>query len=204
MIFIRPEGYKGLLKSKKAYAPATVRHINTFHICMEFVSLLLFIPEIFCFLFGSCGGRLSNPFLEDAFLRAIRGPERVQVFVGRFILALLPLRIFGMVRHWKQMWMTNTIIDPGWSKHHKGMLSDLLMPSSSSVKKKAIARNISTAQSLMENRKSINMSKQILSEEDIRKAAEYEQKRNDEYLVNATNIGTALMVINSHRALIMS
>jgi hypothetical protein len=39
---------------------------------------------------------------------AILGPSHGDAAKGRFILGLTSLRFFGVIRHWKQMWINNT------------------------------------------------------------------------------------------------
>lgn len=108
--FIRPDGYQFLVVSDKAFAPDVVRYINAFHLVVESLSLVMFIPEFYClFTNESCGTRYRFSFHQAAVLVAT-GSTRVQVFYGRAFLAAIRLRVFGLVRHWKTMWITNTAL----------------------------------------------------------------------------------------------
>jgi hypothetical protein len=105
---IRPNNYYQLIKSDKAFAPSTARHSNNFHLFFEFLALLTYIPEFQCAGDpGSCtrGAVLSR---VKASTDAIVGPTHGDAAWGRFILGLSSLRFFGVIRHWKQMWINNT------------------------------------------------------------------------------------------------
>jgi hypothetical protein len=169
-VFIRPEGYQMLKKSEKAYAPSTARFINGFHLCGEFTSLAFFAPEFGC-LFGAyqCSDRPRFSYFNAAFI-AVLGPERINVFCGKLYIAIMRLRVFGMVRHWKNMWIKNTFVTMRASA-----FVSLAMPKKS--------------------HKEINVGEST-------EAMDRKEKDTDG-LTNVSNIGTALMVINSHRALIL-
>jgi hypothetical protein len=169
-VFIRPEGYQSLTKSDKAYAPSTARFINTFHLCGEITSLAFFAPEFVC-LFGSyeCSDRIPFSYFNAAFV-TILGPERVDVFTGKLYIAIMRLRVFGLVRHWKNMWIKNTFVEM-----RSASVTSLFMPS-----------------------KAPKFERVGASEESLERKEE-----DNDGLTNVSNIGTALMVINSHRALIL-
>jgi hypothetical protein len=105
---IRPAGYHRLILSDNAYAPATARYINAFHLAFESIALALFIPQLVCVSDrDKCGG--STPLsLVDASLEAVLGDSRSTVAYGRFVMGLTFLRTFSLVRHWKQMWINAT------------------------------------------------------------------------------------------------
>jgi hypothetical protein len=169
-LFIRPEGYQILTRSEKAYAPTTARFINTFHLCGETISLAIFTPEFFC-LFGShqCSDRSPFSYSNAAFV-AVLGPERVNVFYGKLYIAFMRLRVFGLVRHWKNMWIKKTFVEM-----RSTSVKSLFMPSKAP--------------------KFVRVGK---SKESVER-----KEKDDDGLTNVSNIGTALMVINSHRALIL-
>jgi hypothetical protein len=163
-VFIRPDGYQSLLMSEKAYAPSTARFINRFHLCGEIIALVTFFPEFVC-LFSSheCGDRPAFSLFNALFM-SVLGPTRLQTFYGRSFIALVRLRVFGLVRHWKKMWINNTFV----TMRASGMKS-LVAPLRGTPPQK--------------------------------NADPMEDEEKDMGLTNASNIGTALMVINSHRAL---
>lgn len=105
---IRPSNYYELMRSDKAFAPSTARYINWFHVVCEVVSLLLFIPQMPCaFSMDQCG--LRRPFsLINATLLSISSTNNLKSAAGRFYLGLTYFRAFGLVRHWKQMWINHT------------------------------------------------------------------------------------------------
>ena len=108
---MRPEGYQFLILSDKAFAPDVVRYINAFHLVVESLSLVVFIPEFYClFTNDDCSTRYRFSFHQAA-LFVTAGSTRVQVFYGRAFLAAIRLRVFGLVRHWKIMWINNTVLN---------------------------------------------------------------------------------------------
>ena len=105
---IRPHDYYELIQSDKAFAPSTARHINQFNFTCEVVTLLLFIPQIRCVFSESyCGVRGSFSMIQSSLL-AIHSTSKVYQVLGRFRLGLTYLRVFGLIRHWKQMWINST------------------------------------------------------------------------------------------------
>lgn len=107
---IRSRQYFDLIASDKAYAPSTARNINAFHLAFEFIALALFIPEFLCVFTGECGRRILFSSV-GASVSAILGPNRWDAAFGRLVIGLRTLRIFGLVRHWKKMWINNTFRD---------------------------------------------------------------------------------------------
>lgn len=180
-VFIRPDGYQELIISDKAYAPTTVRFINAFHLVVESVSLLCFIPEFYC-LFSStfeCGERLGFSFFNAA-LMGVVGPTRLDAFYGKAFFALIRFRVFGLVRHWKKMWINNTFINMRWKAAH-GFFS-------------GSKKQIAPIKNKRHNRHHSHKAKKEESDDG---------KKKESVLTNASNIGTALMVTNSYRVLIM-
>ncbi len=179
-VFIRPDGFRRLTISDKAYAPTTLRYINNFHLVVETFCLMVFIPEFLCIWNSdSCSKRYAFSF-HNAVLLGIVGPSRRDCFYGRGYMALIRLRIFGLVRHWRNMWITNTFINMKWRVKRSGLFS-MLIPSLGSR--------------TYHDRKSLAHHDQLDDEK-------REEKIKELTLINASNIGTALMVTNSYRALI--
>lgn len=72
----------------------------------EMVALILYVPPVFCVLTsGQCEDRMLGA--QDA-LWAVTSPDAAKAALGRFTLGLTFLRTFGLVRHWKQMWINHT------------------------------------------------------------------------------------------------
>jgi hypothetical protein len=108
-LMIRPSNYYQLIKSDKAFAPSTARYISNFHLFFEFLALVTYIPEF------QCAGDADSSCTRGALLSRVRasahailGPTHGDAAWGRFVLGLSSLRFFGVVRHWKQMWINNT------------------------------------------------------------------------------------------------
>eukprot|EP00977_Amphora_coffeiformis_P013823 scaffold3736_cov176-Amphora_coffeaeformis.AAC.8 len=117
--FIRPDGYQFLILSDKAFAPDVVRYINVFHLFVESLSLAVFIPEFYClFTNDDCSTRYGFSFHQAALLVAT-GSTRAQVFWGRAFFAAIRLRVFGLVRHWKTMWINNTALHSSSSRQRR-------------------------------------------------------------------------------------
>jgi hypothetical protein len=111
-ILIRPSNYSEVMFSEKAYAPSTARHINRFHFFFEVCALLLFIPSSFC-AFTHWNNNIWFDRTE-ATLQAVKGVNRWMGALSRISLGLTFLRCFGLLRHWKQMWIMYTyeVTDP--------------------------------------------------------------------------------------------
>jgi hypothetical protein len=172
-VFIRPDGFKQLIVSDKAYAPTTVRFINSFHFIIEALCLMIFVPEWYCLVSTyECDDRMRFSF-HNAILMSVTGPTRLETFYGKAFLALLRLRVFGLVRHWKNMWITNTFINMKSKSTPNGLLS-AIFPRASSERKSLIAKKGGHID---------------------------ESEKREINLANASTIGTALMVTNSYRAL---
>jgi hypothetical protein len=107
-VIIRPKNYFQLITSDKAFAPSVARHINRFHLVFEFIALLTFIPEFSCVVDTLVCERESKFGRVKASLDAVLGHSHAEAARGRFLLGITALRFFGVVRHWKQMWINNT------------------------------------------------------------------------------------------------
>jgi hypothetical protein len=108
---LRPTDYSELITSDRAFAPATARYVNLFHLVFELLGLILFIPRIPCaFTKARCGLRTTFSPINAA-LNSIKSSQGWRSAGGRFYLGLTYLRAFGLVRHWKQMWINHTFDD---------------------------------------------------------------------------------------------
>jgi hypothetical protein len=103
-VLIRPSDYHDILHTEKAFLPSTARHINSFHLTYEALALILFFPHVICTLSTKC---VDGPFLSRAKapLLALTSASRFEAVLGRLDLSLTFLRAFGLIRHWKQMWI---------------------------------------------------------------------------------------------------
>ena len=106
-VLLRPKNYGQLVRTDKAFLPSTARHINMFHLVFEAIALLLFVPQVVCI-------SRSVDCTEQLFLSrakapvfALTSPSAHHTILGRLDLSLTFLRAFGLMRHWKQMWINS-------------------------------------------------------------------------------------------------
>jgi hypothetical protein len=104
---IRPEDYHELITSDKAFAPSTARHINSFHLFFESLSLLLFIPQLPCVFKQQCGDDIYFSAIW-ASIHAVTDHDGGRAAWARARLGLTFLKAFGLFRHWKKMWINRT------------------------------------------------------------------------------------------------
>lgn len=116
-VLIRPKDYSELVNSEKAFAPSAARHINRFHLFFETLSLITFFPEFSCVTDAQSCQRDSSFSRVQASIDAVLGDSHATSARGRFILGITALRFFGVVRHWKQMWIMNTFKPTGKVNH---------------------------------------------------------------------------------------
>jgi hypothetical protein len=103
---IRPWDYNSVMTSERAYRPETARFISQFHLLFESVALAFCIPQIQCILRYRCGEPDHTRFsLQHAANAAVFGSPDFYVSRGRFVIGLQFLRMFALVRHWKQLWI---------------------------------------------------------------------------------------------------
>jgi hypothetical protein len=111
-IMIRPSGYNQLLRSEKAYRPSTALYISPMYVVGEALALILYIPEIICLKYTTevclIDGSAGTLRLVGASAKALLGPTLVDVLLGRLVVGLVALRLFGVVRHWKRMIIRQT------------------------------------------------------------------------------------------------
>jgi class 3 adenylate cyclase len=187
---IRPEDYRSLVESDKAFAPSTARHISLFHLILESVALIIFCPSFQCV--GDrdkCNRSMFGPGIK-ASVDAITAEEDTLASLGRFLLGLHFLRAFGLIRHWKQMWLKNTF--EGDTSNSKIIRRLLLVDKGDHFRGRANSRDKKeeSLEKSVDTHGGMDAPTKTASEEDRR-------------LKNAATIGTALMVINSHRFLML-
>ena len=156
----------------------------------EAIALILFVPNMICIVAsGEC--KVS---VIDAAINAVKGIDPWKAALGHFYLGLTFLRCFGLVRHWKQFWILHT-----YEGNHgaEGVFFRklLLMDHGSSTRK--------LKQLLQRKKKDDDHDDTVLTsrEDDENKVKGNSLEDHDQQLKNAATIGTALMLINSHRAL---
>lgn len=106
---VRPPEYEHTMQTDKAFSPATARHVNFFHLFCESLALIFYLPQIICPFQNSCrDGQFLPSHLASPAIAAVTSPHDGHAALGRFMLSLTFLRTFGLVRHWKQMWINST------------------------------------------------------------------------------------------------
>jgi hypothetical protein len=99
-VFIRPSGYSALIHSEKAYAPSTDS--------CSYASTLNLMNATFLVSLAQYNTILS-----------LNSYPRKAVFVGNCTLATLRLRVFGIVRFWKRMWINRSSIQSSSGFFHR-------------------------------------------------------------------------------------
>jgi hypothetical protein len=203
-VFVRPDGYRDLLMAEKAYAPTTVRYIHGLHVLVETIALVLFIPEFYCLISSyRCDARIPVSFHHAAF-QGVTGPTGLDAFYGRAYFAVVRLRVFGLVRHWRNMWIANTFLQASWKKSKAATTDESPEPSArqtsisttvtaSSLRPSEVS-SITTAAALLAS--SRHSEKSVDDTEGVGTLA-----KDNTSLTDASTIGTALMATNSYRAL---
>lgn len=127
------------MTSDKAYAPSTARYINGFHLVTEAIALALFIPEFDCLSTKVCGKRVLFSGIDGA-LNAIFGATRARGALGRWCIGLTSLRIVGLVRHWKIMWINRTFHDAALSTGAKPTFIEAIQVDSATGRSRSTLR----------------------------------------------------------------
>jgi len=204
-VFVRPHGYRALIRSDKAYLPSTVRYLNSFHLISEMISLIFFVPEFVCLF--SKDRKCGDPFnfsLANSCLMSLYGPDRLHAFFGTSFLCILRLRIFGLVRHWTKMWINNTFVRVKGKNGEWRVLrgKGFLVPQYHRARQRenvvALEESAMQHQSVttpLMNRNELNATESIIDE---RK----NEFTDDYHLTNASKIGTALFTTNAQRCLL--
>jgi len=185
---IRPKDYFEQILSEKSFSPPTARNINSFHLIFESISLFLYVPEFFAF----CSGATDHPIpfsLMWGSIRAVLGPTKWLSAAGRFCVGLRTLRMFGLIRHWKKMWINCAFEDENTKRNRITNLfireDEFGMPRFSRLKFKNKIKEEAHGEEFPDQVKKV----------------ERNTTDEDQRLKKAATIGTSLMVVNSHRAL---
>ena len=197
---IRPSNYSALMTSDKAFAPSTARHISTFHLFFEGIALATFIPEFRCGLDEAHCSQNTNFSKISGSLHAIVGPTRMDIALGRLSLGITALRFFGVVRHWKQMFISKTFrrSEREEIENDTFLTSKDLKASDLSIRQTVLLK---TREMRKRKKEDDNDSYHGPKGEDL--PGQIKGSEEDQRLKNAATIGTALMVVNSQRALML-
>jgi hypothetical protein len=143
---------------------------------------------------------------------SVIGPSKAEVFFGHAYMALFRLRVIGLVRHWKNMWLSNTFINHSKRKgrHQTGFLASLVPRGRHAYYSLAARQRQKKRQELLlpTDQPSDELERREGRQDSLQEPAKpppdpevAEQKKRETALTNASTIGTALMVTNSYRAL---
>jgi len=210
-VFVRPDGWHSLVRSDKAYTPQTALYIDNIHLCVESISLIFFMPVFYCIFTSNsssestCSSRMPFSFLE-ASLVAVMGPTVSEAFYGRFFYGVIRLRVFSLVRHWRNLWLNITFLNykkikSKQERRRKAFLYGMDEMSTSTMNTSGEYDEIEPLNDHIIPYGQSGYSYDRNAKRDSMILKEAEKNDREGARVKATNIGTALMTINSHRAL---
>ena len=219
--FARPEGWYDLVRSDKAYTPHTARFISGVHLFVESISLLLFVPVFHCVFTGqhTCSSRTSFSFFE-ARLIAVSGRVS-QAFVWRLLQGIQRWRVFGLVRLWRNAWINRAFKkDENPIELEKRRRKELLRNTSNDDDSMSTiddddgdgdtvgeygGKRLKRDGLVPHGDFNYNYSNDQHRQQQQQLSATKTKKDNEssESMIKATNIGTALMTVNSYRALFL-
>jgi hypothetical protein len=204
-VYIRPPDYFSLIKSEKAYIQSTARHISNFHVLTELFALGLFVPEFVCLFSSTPCGDSNAMSLTASCIKALYGPDRLQAFFGQAFLCLVRLRLFGLVRHWEKMWVNNIFVrvkgkDGVWRvQRGKG----LFIPQGRLHAGKENVEAIEEQLLIQAKSESEIAERHTDAHSEMTAVKRMETHTDDYHLTNASKIGTALLMTNAQRGLIL-
>ncbi|GKY91659.1 hypothetical protein MPSEU_000137800 [Mayamaea pseudoterrestris] len=182
----RPWDYNQAVKSERAFQPSIARHVDSFHLFCESLALILFIPEMPCILRDRCDAPGSVAFsMQHAAMLAVTGSTRVKMTQGRFVIGLMFLRMFALIRHWKQMWI-RSMFDEDLDGQGTTLLQTIF---------------VGGPESGTAARSWFRKSPTLLEDETDKDAPTGPTSAHDRQLKKAANIGTSLVAVNTHRSL---
>ena len=149
---------------------------------------------------------VSGSFLLDK-APLLNAKPRLVAFTGSCLFGFVRLRVFGVVRHWKRMWINSAYLTP--KNKGKSFWREFLFPPRG---EEAMDDNINSREPLLAaSHKKKNASGRDEENDDsidvemdaAANAPKPPSKEEDSRLKNAATIGTALLVINSHRVMLL-
>jgi len=196
-ILIRPLDYNILMDSDKAFSPTTARHISFFHIFFEAIALATFLPQLWCSIRHDEVCDTQSLFSRSrSTMDAVLGHSPSSVMLGRTLMGITAFRFFGVVRHWKQALINDTyqnVKNSNWrNRFTRASAADSVGSFSTLISKRKTKGS-------KKNDDELDRSHHGEKHEETKRAS----SEDDERLKNAATIGTALMVVNSQRALIL-
>jgi hypothetical protein len=202
-VFVRPNGWCALVRSEKAFTPQTARYINGVHLLVESISLVFFVPVFYC-IFDSnctCSSRTNFSFYE-ATLAAQLGPTISRAFYGRLFYGIVRLRVFALVRHWRNFWLKNTFLNEKKYRKRRERQRLALLDAEGDEKSTGTTNTTDEYDEIKSARHIVPYGEKEYrdDQQDDDVAEDLEQKGREQANFKAINIGTALMSVNSHRA----
>lgn len=203
-VYIRPPDYFSLIKSEKAYIQSTARHISNFHVWTELIALGFFVPEFLCLFSSTPCGDSTALSLTESCIKALYGPDRLQAFFGQAFLCVVRLRLFGLVRHWEKMWVNNIFVrvkgkDGVWRvQRGKGLFIPQGRLHAGKENVEAIEEQL-----LIQAKSEPEIAERHTDAHNDIVVERMETHTDDYHLTNASKIGTALLMTNAQRGLIL-
>ena len=200
-VWIWPRGYFRILKSEIAFDPNTARYLSLLHLIVELTALLLFVTEFVCLFEQSqlddihdCIASLKIS-LSKASIMTVLGPTRKDTMLGHLFFFSIRLRIFGPIRRWTKMWIKSEFIS---RKRGMPIPGDILrwQPMATTRGHEEREDGSSTVECYGDEGDT-SMS------HDNRRRGRSSASELDSNLMDASHIGTALMVINSYRVALL-
>jgi len=111
--FIRPSGYSNLMASEKAYSPKAASYINNVHLFIELLSLALFAFKHWQYFNLDLSTKEYSAYFFSATKMSIdatyaHNENNLQDLLrGSCYFMTTPLRLFGLVRYWRNDWLNN-------------------------------------------------------------------------------------------------
>eukprot|EP00531_Pseudo-nitzschia_arenysensis_P017663 CAMPEP_0116121408 /NCGR_PEP_ID=MMETSP0329-20121206/3682_1 /TAXON_ID=697910 /ORGANISM="Pseudo-nitzschia arenysensis, Strain B593" /LENGTH=1270 /DNA_ID=CAMNT_0003615221 /DNA_START=74 /DNA_END=3886 /DNA_ORIENTATION=+ len=205
-VLIRPKNYHELLESEKAYRPSTARYINSRYVFGETLALVLYIPELICFRKEASDvclakGDAGQLLLVNASIAAVLGPTKFDSLRGRLLMGSMAFRLFGVIRRWQHM-LIQQIVRP---TTRQGLEKWVIPFDPGRTMRKRRRKRLKRLQDMKED-------DDTFDEEDDDENGEidtdeteidFSESKESRRLKSAANIGTALIVVNCQRVLIL-
>ena len=226
--FIRPDGWYGLVRSDHAFTPKTARYINAIHLFVESISLGFFIPVFICIFNDdlSCSDRVTTFSFLWSTIASVVGPHLSQALIGRAFYGVIRFRVFALIRHWRNAWIDFTFLNERkykklkekkrmMKRHYKFIMNDDRSVDTADTmdddddndrSKRELAYGGGGGVDRDDDRRRHSRNSSYLDDQKFKATstiAIIQGKECEEAKLKASNIGTALMTVNSHRALFM-
>jgi len=190
-ILIRPMDYSKLLRSNKAFYPSTQRYIDNFHFFLEFLALALYFPEILLYFSDNVKFGIFHSYMNT-----LDSAEDSNPWLHIIWLALVHLRIVGVMRRWRQSTINASYLKTGEELSLAKVPDETNVGSSSEEDQVPRRGSCSIEDSHVHSDTNHETPKLFQSS-----AGRYYTDNED--ITRASTIQTALMVTNSHLIIVV-